>query len=904
MSKNKNFDSFVLMNEQKLLILIDGSSYLYRAFHALPPLTTSRGEPTGAIYGVLNMIRKLLTDYHPDYMAVVFDPKGKTHRDSLYAFYKSNRPPMADELGVQIEPLLKIIRAMGLPLLIVEGEEADDVIGTLAKEAERKNIRVVISTGDKDMAQLVNDHITLINTMSNTVLNEQGVFEKFGVKPKQIIDYLALIGDTSDNIPGVAKVGPKTAAKWIAEYQTLENVLENAAKIPGKVGENLREVISQLSLSKELVTIRTQLPLDVHVEDLKQKDKNNTELMEWFTRFEFRSWTNELLDQTPAEPIKVDYQIVTEERKFLELIQKIQQQKIYSFDIKFSDVDVMQAEILGISFSIKSNQVFYFPLQHADSMLKQLPRDFIFAQLKILFTDPNLKLIGHNLKNILTILNKHGIAIRNQLFDTMLESYIINSAASRHDIDTLAMRYLNHRLASYEDFISKEEKKLPLAQVPLKKILNFCCQNADAALELHKILWPLIERNEALKKLFTDIEMPLVPVLSHMESIGVLVDKNRLIELGTEFGKRIKDLEIEAHKLAGKVFNLSSPKQLQEILYVDLKIPAAKKTPTGQPSTSEDVLEELALHYPLPRIILEHRSLSKLKSTYTDGLVQKINPQTGRVHTSYNQAVTSTGRLSSTDPNLQNIPIRNEAGRRIRQTFIAKKGYKIVSADYSQIELRIMAHISKDKNLLHAFKISQDIHTATAAEIFKIKPEQVTSEQRRGAKVINFGLIYGMSIFGLSETLGVEREIAEKYMQLYFERYPKVKDYMENMRNLAHQQGFVETIFGRRLYLPEINVSNLMRRRAAERAAINAPMQGSAADMIKLAMIDVDNWLSETNLDVKMIMQVHDELVFEIAEKDIEQALPRIKQAMCNVVTLDVPILVETGIGDNWDQAH
>lgn len=890
------------MNEQKLLILVDGSSYLYRAFHALPPLTTSRGEPTGAIYGVLNMIRKLLVDYKADYVAVIFDPKGKTHRDSLYAFYKANRAPMADELTVQIEPLHKIIRAMGLPLLIIEGEEADDVIGTLAKEAERKNIRVVISTGDKDMAQLVNEHVTLINTMSNTTLNIQGVIDKFGVKPEQIIDYLALIGDTSDNIPGVVKVGPKTAAKWIAEYGSLEKIIENAQNISGKVGENLREALGYLPLSKELVTIRTDLDLKVHVEDLKQDEKNRNELLEWFTRFEFRSWTNELLEKSPVEVIPADYKIILNENDLINIFEKIKQQKLFAIDIRTNENPV-NAQIVGISLSLEPHKSYYIPVGHNyEQAPKQLSIDFVTSQLKSLVN--NATAVGHNFKNIISALAKYNINFNNNFFDTMLESYVINSAASRHDINTIALKYLNSRMLTLDAVLEKDERKLPFNKINLNKIVNYCAQYADFALQLHQVLWSIIEKNSGIKNIFGKIETPLVGVLSRMERKGVLVDKNQLDELSIEFGEKIKNLETQAHHLAGKVFNLGSPKQLQEIIYMDLKIPGSKKTPKGQLSTSEDVLEELSLHHPLPRIILEHRGLSKLKSTYTDGLTQKINLETGRVHTSYNQAITSTGRLSSTDPNLQNIPIRNEAGRRIRQTFIARKGYKIVSADYSQIELRIMAHLSQDTNLLHAFKISSDIHTATAAEILNIEPKDVTAEQRRNAKVINFGLIYGMSIFGLSSALGVEREVAEKYMHLYFDRYPKVKEYMENMRNLAHKQGFVETIFGRRLYLPEINVSNLTRRRAAERAAINAPMQGSAADMIKLAMIEIDRWQNETNLDVNMIMQVHDELVFEIAEKDLEQALPQIKQAMCNVVKLDVPILVEIGIGNNWDEAH
>lgn len=894
------------MLKETPLILIDGSSYLYRAFHALPPLTNSRGEPTGAIYGVLNMIRKLINDFQPEYIGVVFDPKGKTHRDDIYPHYKANRPPMPDELRLQIQPLFEIIKAMGLPLLIVEGEEADDVIGSLTKQAEQANIKVLISTGDKDMAQLVNDNVTLINTMNNVILDRKGVREKFAVTPEQIIDYLALMGDSSDNIPGVAKVGPKTAAKWLQEFDSLEKIIAHADQIPGKVGENLRAALPQLGLSKELVTIRSNLNLTFSIPDLKPKPPQVSALLDLFKRYEFRSWQEELLQNLPREnQAKKNYQTIMDEAQFKQLLQTLQKVKQFAFDTETTDLNAMTAQLVGVSFSYGENQAFYIPLAHDyPAAPVQINGEMVLENLRQLLTNSTLTLIGQNLKYDFTVLANVNIFPQINFFDTMLESYVLNSTGSRHDLDTLALKHLAHRTITFEDIAGKGKQQLTFNQIAIDKASEYACEDAEVAWLLHEKLWKNIATEEKLKKLLIEIELPLLLVLVKMERHGVLVDRELLQQLSAQFGERIQQLEKQAHELAGKTFNLSSPKQLQEILYVDLKIPANKRTPTGQPSTSEEVLQELALDYPLPKIILEHRSLQKLKSTYTDALAAQINEKTGRVHTSYNQAITSTGRLSSTEPNLQNIPIRTEEGRRIRQAFIAASGYKIIAADYSQIELRIMAHLSEDLGLMQAFQNNADIHTATAAEIFGIRMDEVTSTQRRGAKAINFGLIYGMSIFGLSRALNVERGVAQEYMDLYFNRYPGVKKYMDDIRNLAHKQGFVETIHGRRLYLPEINVSNIARRRAAERAAINAPMQGTAADIIKLAMIAIDQWIDKSDLDIKMLMQVHDELVFEVAEKDAAKAIPFIRDLMTNVVKLNVPIAVEIGVGNNWDEAH
>ena len=892
--------------DKKPVILIDGSSYLYRAFHALPPLTNSQGEPTGAVYGVINMIRKLLNEYKPDHIAVIFDPKGKTHRDSIYPYYKANRPPMPDELQAQITPVHEIIKAMGLPLIMIEGEEADDVIGTLAKRASSHGHKVIISTGDKDMAQLVDDDITLVNTMNDAVLNEKTVKEKFGVPPDRIIDYLTLMGDSVDNVPGVPKVGPKTAVKWLEQYGSLAEVIKHAKDITGKVGENLRETIPKLALSKELVTIRHNLTLPVHFQDLARKDIDQEKLTEWFKRLEFRSWLNELLETAvKTKTNKYDYETVLTESQFEKLWQQLQEAKTFTFDTETTSLSPQQAELVGASFAIKPEQAFYVPVGHdySDAPV-QLSRDFLVKKLRNLFANSHLTVIGQNLKYDMNVLDKYNIKFATNIFDTMLESYILNSTSNRHDMDSLALKYLARLTTKFEDIAGKASKQKTFNQIALEEAVPYACQDADVTLQLHQFFWPKIEKDSKLKRVLTDIEFPLVSVLAKMERIGVLIDEKKLHELSTEFGKRCDELEKQAHQLAKKEFNLSSPKQLQEILYQDLKIPVQEKTPTGQPSTSESVLEALSMDYPLPKVILEYRSLSKLKSTYADGLAEQVDKTTGRVHTSYNQAVTATGRLSSTDPNLQNIPARREEGRRIRQAFIAPPGHKIISADYSQIELRIMAHLSRDTGLQKAFQEGLDIHAATAAEVFDVAVKDVTAELRRRAKAINFGLIYGMSAFGLAQQLGEEREAAQRYINLYFQRYPGVKDYMDTIRALAHNQGYVETLFGRRLYLPEINVSNMQRRRAAERAAINAPMQGTAADIIKLAMLHINQWISNCDLDIKMIMQVHDELVFEVAEHDVKEACEYIRKYMCNVTELVVPIVVDVGVGNNWDEAH
>lgn len=889
------------------LILIDGSSYLHRAFHALPPLTNSKGEPTGAVYGVLNMIRKLLNDYNPRHIVVVFDPKGKTQRSEYYPQYKATRPPMADELRQQIKPLHSVIRAMGLPLLVVDGEEADDVIGTLAKEAEAAGMTVLISTGDKDMAQLVNNHITLVNTMTGLVLNPAAVKEKFGVPPAQIVDYLALMGDSVDNVPGIPKVGPKTAVKWLMEYHSLENIIAHADKIPGKIGENLRESLSFLPLSKRLLTIRTDLPLAMHPHAMVKGEIRREELIEWFKRLEFKGWLAELLGQAPQTPDteKQDYKTIVTQEQFGAMWRAIAAEKRIAFDTETTALNGVDAEIVGASFAVAPGQAFYVPVGHdyPDAPM-QVEKRLLLEHIKLLLEDPEKIIIGQNLKYDINVLRKYGITLQAQFFDTMLESYVLSNATARHDMDSLALKYLGRRTTLFEDIAGKASKMLTCNQISVEKVGPYACQDADVTLQLHEKLWPMVAKEPKLQTIAQTIDFPLIRVLSTMECNGVLVDAACLQHLSYEFSARIKELEKEAHQLAGKKFNLGSTQQLQEVLYEKLMIPVQKKTPKGAPSTAEEVLSELAFDYPVPKIILAYRSLVKLKSTYADGLLQQISVNTGRVHTSYNQAVTSTGRLSSTNPNLQNIPVRTEEGRRIRQTFIAPPGHKIVAADYSQIELRIMAHLSQDAGLLKAFAQDADIHRATAAEVFGVTPEQVTSLQRRSAKAINFGLMYGMSAFGLSRQLGVDREVAQEYIDLYFSRYPGVKLYMEGIRATARRQGYVETLFGRRLFIPEINASNMQRRKGAERAAINGPMQGTAAEIIKIAMLTLDQWIAQSKLDVKMIMQVHDELVFEIAEQHVEAALPHIRAAMTEAIKLAVPVLVEIGVGNNWDEAH
>jgi DNA polymerase-1 len=897
------------------LILVDGSSYLYRAFHALPALSNSKGKPTGAVYGVVNMLRKLLHQYQPQLIAVIFDAKGKTFRDDIYPEYKANRPPMPDELSGQIEPLHDIIRAMGIPLLMVEGVEADDVIGTLAAQAAEQGLDTLISTGDKDMAQLVNDHVTLVNTMTDTVMNPAGVMEKFGIKPDQIIDYLALVGDSVDNIPGVPKVGPKTAVKWLNEYGTMTNVMEHADEIKGKVGENLRNSLDQLPLSYQLATIKCDVDLALTPKQLLRTDSDKDKLRGLFSEMEFKTWLSELLsnptqDQagepdTNNQKPTADYQTILTQSQFTAWLEKLDAAELFAFDTETTSLDYMQAQVVGMSFCISEGDAAYLPVAHDYSGAPpQLDRDTVLEQMRPLLENANKAKVGQNLKYDMSVLANHGIELKGIQHDTMLESYVLDSTATRHDMDSLALKYLGHKTIHFEDIAGKGKNQLTFNEIEVEKAAVYAAEDADITLRLHNTLWPKLSGEPTIKTLYETIEVPLVPVLSRIERNGVLIDAPMLSRQSKELAKGILDIEQQAFDVAGGKFNLGSPKQIQEILYERLGLPILKKTPKGQPSTAEDVLQDLALDYPLPKLILEYRSMSKLKSTYKDRLPEQINPATGRVHTSYHQAVASTGRLSSTDPNLQNIPIRSEEGRRIRQAFVAGTGNKIVAADYSQIELRIMAHLSEDKGLLEAFAGGEDIHRATAAEVFGVEPEQVSQEERRRAKAINFGLIYGMSAFGLARQLGISRSDAQSYVDLYFERYPGVKAFMDKTRVAAHDTGFVETVYGRRLYLPEINSSNRQRRQYAERTAINAPMQGTAADIIKMAMIETDRWIQSSDCDIKMIMQVHDELVFEVKKADLEQCKTHIEKAMTSVACLKVPLQVDVGVGDNWDEAH
>jgi DNA polymerase-1 len=897
-------------NATKPLVLVDGSSYLFRAFHAMPNLSNSQGEPTGAIYGVVNMIRRLLADYDPEHIAVVFDAKGKTFRNDLYPEYKAHRPPMPEELAQQIAAVHEIIKAMGLPLLCVPGVEADDVIGTLAQQATEQGIDTIISTGDKDMAQLVNQHVTLIDTMKDVVSDEQGVAERFEVTPAQIVDYLALIGDKVDNVPGVPKVGPKTAVKWLQEYGSLDGIIAHADEIKGKVGEYLRDSLEQLPLSKELVTIKKDVELDVDPTTINRQPPDTEALRELYSRFEFKTWLAQILGnegQQQAEQAvsEARYETILGQKILDDWLNKLKQAELFAFDLETTSLDYMQAQIVGCSFAVTSGEAAYVPLAHDyEGAPAQLSRDAVLAQLKPLLENAHQAKLGQNLKYDMSVLARYDIHMQGIAFDTMLESYVLDSTASRHDMDTLALKHLSHKTIHYEDIAGKGVKQLTFNEIDIDKAATYAAEDADITFRLHETLWPRLQQTPSLVSVFREIEMPLVPVLSRIERRGVLLDVDMLKQQSREFEKRLLELEREAHKEAGEVFNLGSPKQLQAILFDKLGLPVVSKTPKGQPSTAESVLQELAHDYALPELILEHRSLSKLKSTYTDKLPQMVDPETGRVHTSYHQAVAATGRLSSSDPNLQNIPVRNEAGRRIRQAFIAAPGHKFLAADYSQIELRIMAHLSQDEGLLKAFAAGEDIHRATAAEVFGVEPDKVTTEMRRSAKAINFGLIYGMSAFGLARQLDIERGMAQQYIDLYFARYPGVKAYMDETRERARQQGYVETVFGRRLYLPEIKAANAVRRQYAERTAINAPMQGTAADIIKRAMIDLDRVIEKSKLDIHMIMQVHDELVFEVADNIVEQASDIITNSMVSAAELAVPLLVDVGIGSNWDEAH
>lgn len=892
------------MTTQKPLILVDGSSYLYRAFFALPPLTNSKGQATGAIYGVVSMLRKLIREYQPEHIAVVFDAKGKTFRDDLFVQYKAKRPSMPHDLKSQIQPLQQIVAAMGLPMLIIDGVEADDVIATLALQAASQGMSTLISTGDKDITQLVNEKITCINTMSNTLMDREGVINKFGIPPELIVDYLSLVGDKVDNVPGVPSVGPKTAVKWLNEFGSLDNIIANAEKITGKVGENLRSHLTELDLSRQLVILKTDVELDVSPIELNLKEPNKTILQQLYSELEFKTFLTEILEQTASQTSTADYKTILTENELNKLIEEIHAAKYFVFGTETTSLNYINAEVVGISIAIQAHEAFYIPLAHSYiDVPKQLDRTMVLNKLKPILESAKHKIIGENLKYDKGVLKNYGIDLIAIAFDTMLESYILNSSSSRHDIDTLALKYLSHKTIHFEDVAGKGAKQKTFDQIDIAAATEYAAEGADVTLQLHQVFLPKLEEHPSLLKVLQTIEMPLLSILSKMELHGVLIDKNKLAVQSEELAKRIAELEDEVFALAGESFNMNSPKQLLEILFHKLKLPILKKTPTGQASTAEPVLQELALDFPLPKLILEYRSLTKLKSTYADALPEQINAKTGRVHTSYNQAVTATGRLSSTDPNLQNIPIRTIEGRRIRQAFIAPKKHKIVAADYSQIELRIMAHLSGDKGLIDAFAAGLDIHKATAAEVFNIPLEKVAHEQRRSAKAINFGLIYGMSNYGLAKQLNIEPKIAQNYIDLYFHRYPGVKVYMEKTRELAHQQGYVETIFGRRLYLPDINAKNFQLRSAAERAAINAPMQGTAADIIKLAMIAMDNYLNSWQ-QAKMIMQVHDELVFEVLETHAADFKTKVSELMSNCVSLKVPLVVDAGIGDNWDEAH
>ncbi|MFD2165705.1 DNA polymerase I [Thalassotalea euphylliae] len=905
------------------LILVDGSSYLFRAYHVpyLQALSTADGHPTGAITGVLNMIKSLQKDYPNGNIVVVFDAKGKTFRNDLYPEYKANRPPMPDDLRCQIAPLHEMIAAMGFPLLVIEGVEADDVIGTLAKQASEAGIETVISTGDKDMAQLVTPHVRLINTMTGVEMDEAGVVEKFGIKPDQIIDYLALMGDKVDNIPGVTKCGPKTAVKWLTEHGTLDNVIANADSVKGKIGENLRDALEQLPLSYELATIKCDVELEQDATTLGPVDKDIDKLTELFTQYELRRHLADLkkgdssaetadlaaeAEEVEVPDVEAEYDIIYTEAAFNEWLEKLKNAELFAFDTETTSIDYMQAELVGLSFAIEPGKAAYVPVAHdyIDAP-QQLSRDWVLEQLKPLLENDSFKKVGQNLKYDAHVLAHYGIQLNGVAFDTMLESYCFNSVATRHNMDALADKYLGHKTVKFEDIAGKGAKQLTFNQVDIDKAGHYAAEDADITLRLHQVLSSKLKKDVGPLSVFSDIELPLSAVLQRMEAHGVLIDSDLLAEQSQTIATRLSELEIEAHNIAGKSFNLASPKQLQEILFEELKIPVIKKTPKGAPSTAEEVLQELALDYPLPKLILEHRGLAKLKSTYTDKLPLLVQNKTGRVHTSYHQAVAATGRLSSTDPNLQNIPIRSEEGRKIRQAFVAPEGYKIVAIDYSQIELRIMAHLSDDPGLVKAFSEGKDVHSATAAEIFGVDVESVTSDMRRSAKAINFGLIYGMSAFGLAKQIGVGRNQAQDYMDKYFERYPNVMRYMEDTRQQASEKGYVETLYGRRLYLPDIKARNQARKKAAERAAINAPMQGTAADIIKKAMLAVDAWVQEQSDDiVKMTMQVHDELIFEIKETHVEKVTATLVEIMNDAAELKVPLIAEAGIGDNWQQAH
>ena len=909
------------------LMLVDGSSYLYRAFHALPPLNNSRGEPTGAVYGVINMLRRLVDDYRSEHIAVVFDAKGKTFRDDMFAAYKAHRPSMPNDLAAQIEPLHQVVEALGFPILQVTGVEADDVIATLARQAAAAGWNVVISTGDKDLAQLVNERITLVNTMTGTTLDRAGVINKFGIPPERIIDYLALVGDSSDNIPGVPKVGPKTAVKWLIDYGSLDDIVAQAGQISGKVGESLRDNLPQLELSRQLATVKDDVELPMQIDQLKLRPPQISRLRQLYAHLEFKGLLRQLEDtpdrkessahteagipanatnsavDSPVSPL--DYVMITSEAVLNDWLARLEQAEIFAFDTETDCLDYNKANIVGVSFAVQLGEAAYVPLAHDyPGVPDQLGRTAVLERMRPLLEDPRHGKVGQHLKYDMNVLANHGIRLAGVRHDTMLESYVLNAAIGRHDMDSMALRELGRTTITFQDVAGKGAKQLTFNQVDLETASRYAAEDAEVTLALHHKLWPRLQAEPGMRRIYEDIEIPLVPILSGMEQTGVKIDAALLKVQSRQLEARMTEIADQAYQEAGAEFNLASPKQLQEILYDKLGLPVRRKTPTGQPSTAEDVLAELAESYALPRLILDYRTFAKLKSTYTDKLPAQINPRTGRVHTSYHQAVAATGRLSSTDPNLQNIPIRTPEGRRIRAAFIAPAGQRILSADYSQIELRIMAHLSGDAGLLAAFASGEDVHRRTAAEVFGVSPDEVTADQRRSAKAINFGLIYGMSAFGLARQLGIDRGSAQTYVDRYFQRYPGVRDFMDRTRRQAKENGYVETVYGRRLYIPDINASNGQHRQYAERTAINAPMQGTAADIIKRAMINIDRVLKTSDLPARMIMQVHDELVFEVAETQADALKQMVIEQMIAAGDLKVPLEVDVGVGNNWDEAH
>lgn len=894
------------MSEDKdPIILVDGSSYLYRAYHALPPLTNSNNQPTGAIKGVISMIKRILIDHPDSPLAVVFDAKGKTFRHDMYSEYKANRPPMPEDLVLQIEPIHRIISLMGIKLIMISGVEADDVIGTLAEQARQKKLDTVISTGDKDMTQLVCENVSVVNTMSGELLDEAGVKKKFGVDPDHITDYLALIGDKSDNVPGVDKVGPKTAVKWLEAYTDIKGVIKNAESIGGKVGENLRSSLDTLELAYELVTIKTDVELEIGIEDLKVQEPNADELTELYKELEFNSWLQEVPQKKPVQSaIDSSYKCISTKDDLEKLIKNASQAKTLALDTETTGLDYMDSDLVGISMCFTPGEAFYIPINHKDDSSPQLGMDYVLEELRPLLEDSKQKIIGQNIKFDMNILSQHGINISSIKNDTMMMSYVLDASATRHNLDALSSYYLGYKTSTFEDVAGKGVKQVTFDEVSIADATHYAAEDADITLRLYEELLSKLESVESLKKLNEDIEIPLIEVLSEMEQNGAVLNSKILNAQSKDLENRIKKIEKKAYVLAGDEFNLGSTKQLREIFFDKLGYRVIKKTPGGQPSTDEKVLAELAEEYELPKILLEHRTLSKLKSTYTDKLPSQISISTGKVHTSFHQAVTTTGRLSSSDPNLQNIPIRTEDGRRIRQAFEPSKGHKFVSADYSQIELRVMAHMSKDKGLLTAFQDGEDVHSKTASEVFNVDIDAVTTDLRRNAKAINFGLIYGISAFGLGKQLNINRNLAAEYMAMYFEKYPGVKKYMETTKDFAAENGYVETLFGRRLYLRDINASNAMRRQASERAAINAPVQGTAADIMKIAMIKMHQLIKETNVEAKLILQVHDELILDTPKKEIDEVIGLVTESMMGAASLDVPLEIDVGVGDNWDQAH